>query len=109
MRVFSGQRAWLLQRASALVVLIALAGGAVTLLVGPPIDYEAWRAWATSPVGAVLVIIAFAALCAHGWVGARDIVLDYVHPRSVRLPLLTLIALTLFAVMLYVVITLITR
>lgn len=109
MRVFSGQRAWLLQRASALVMLIALAGGAVTLLVGPPMDYAAWFAWATSPFGAVLIIITFAALCAHGWVGARDIVLDYVHTRIVRLPLLALIALTLFGVMLYVVITLITR
>ena len=105
MSVFLGQPAWLLQRASALALLLLLALGAALLLVGPPLTYERWHALATSPLGAVIIVLFFAALSLHGWVGARDIVLDYVHSLPVRLPVLAIIAVILFAVVIRVVLT----
>lgn len=105
MRVFVGQRAWLLQRASAVALLLILALGAALLLVGPPLTYERWHALATSPHGAVIIVLSFAALSLHGWIGARDIVLDYVHSLPVRLSVLAIIAVILFAVVIRVALT----
>lgn len=103
MRVFAGQRAWLLQRASALALLLLLALGGALLLVGPPLTYERWHALATSPYGAVIIVLFFAALSLHGWIGARDIVLDYVHSLPIRLSVLAIIAAILFALVMGVV------
>lgn len=105
MRLFLGQRAWMLQRATAVVLLIFLAAAAAMLLAGPPLSYERWHALATSPHGAVLTVVLFAALALHGWIGSRDIVLDYIHPPAVRLPLLGLIALVLIAIVIRVALT----
>ena len=106
MRIFSGQRAWVLQRATAIVVLLLLTVGAAALLVGPPLSFERWQALATSAHGAVLIVVFFAALCMHAWVGARDVVLDYIHAPAVRLPLLALIAIILMAIVIRVALTL---
>ncbi|MCK0509040.1 succinate dehydrogenase, hydrophobic membrane anchor protein [Aromatoleum anaerobium] len=105
MRLFLGQRAWMLQRATAVVLLIFLAAAAAMLLAGPPLSYERWHALATSPHGAVLIVVLFAALALHGWIGIRDIVLDYLHSPAVRLPLLGLIALVLIAIVIRVALT----
>ncbi|WP_068637383.1 succinate dehydrogenase, hydrophobic membrane anchor protein [Thauera butanivorans] len=106
MRLFRGQRAWLVQRISALLVLALLAAGGLALLLGPPLDHARWHALATGVHGGPLIMLLFAALCAHAWVGMRDIVLDYVQPRALRLSVLTLVALVLFAVLVRVLLTL---
>jgi succinate dehydrogenase / fumarate reductase membrane anchor subunit len=90
-----GLQAWLLQRVSA----VYLAGFFIYLLLHfylhPHPDYQAWRAWVAQP----LVAIAFAgfifALLVHGWVGLRDVVLDYVHHLGLRMLVLTLVAFLL--------------
>lgn len=105
MRVFVGQRAWLLQRASALALLLLLALGAALLLGGPPLTYELWHALATSLQGAVIIVLLFAALSLHCWIGARDIVLDYVHSLPVRLSVLASIAVILSAIVIRVALT----
>jgi len=104
-RVFVGQRAWLLQRASAVALLLLLALGGALLLVGPPLTYEIWHAQATSLHGAVIIILFFAALSLHGWIGARDIVLDYVHSAPVRLSVLAIIAVFLLSLVIRVALT----
>lgn len=106
MRLFLGQRAWVLQRLSALVLLLFVVLGGARLLLGPPLTYQHWRAIAASAHGAVLIVVFFAALCLHGWVGARDILLDYVHAPALRLALLAAVAVILIAVLARVVLTL---
>ncbi len=106
MRLFSGQRAWLLQRASALVILaFVVLCGARLLLAAPP-TYEQWRDLAASAHGAVLIVVLFAALCLHGWIGARDVALDYIKPPGGRLLVLGAVGVILVAVLVRVVLTL---
>jgi len=102
MRVFLGQRAWLLQRVTAIALLLSLALGVALLLVAPPLTHERWYALATSPHGTIFIILFFAALSLHGWIGARDIVLDYVHSLPLRLSVLAIVALILLAVVIRV-------
>jgi succinate dehydrogenase / fumarate reductase, membrane anchor subunit len=102
-RLFSGQRAWVAQRFTAVVLLVfAIAAGA-WLLFSAPLDHGSWRALLATGHGAVLAVLVFAMLALHGWVGARDIVLDYIQPRGVRLALLGVIALVLAATLIRVV------
>ncbi|HLT27483.1 MAG TPA: succinate dehydrogenase, hydrophobic membrane anchor protein [Zeimonas sp.] len=98
MRVFSGQRAWLLQRFSALAILVLLVLGAFTLAGADGSAYERWHALATSTHGSVLIVAFFVSMGLHAWIGVRDVVLDYVHPLALRLPLLAVVAFVLVAV-----------
>ncbi|MCD6672808.1 MAG: succinate dehydrogenase, hydrophobic membrane anchor protein [Burkholderiaceae bacterium] len=98
MRVFSGQRAWLLQRFSAIAILVLLVLGIVRMAVMDGSAYDRWHAIATSTHGAVLILAFFMSMALHGWIGVRDVVLDYVHAPALRLPLLAVIAFILVAV-----------
>lgn len=88
MKLFSGQRAFVLQRLSALVLLAYVAGGALRLAFGAPASFERWQAWSAQPLGAAVLIVLAVALIMHAWVGLRDVVLDYVHPLGLRLAIL---------------------
>ncbi len=95
MRLFSGQRAFVVQRFTALVLLAYVAGLALRLAFGAPPNPPGWQAWSASPLGATLLLVAAAAVALHAWVGVRDVVLGYVHPAAVRLALLGVVALAL--------------
>jgi succinate dehydrogenase / fumarate reductase, membrane anchor subunit len=88
MRLFSGQRAFVLQRLSALLMLAYVAGAALWLALGPPATFAQWRAWSAHPLGAAALLLLSGAVLAHAWVGVRDVVLDYVKPIALRLAVL---------------------
>lgn len=96
-RAVSGLRAWLLQRLSALVLLGYLVVALVVLAAEAPGSHAQWRALMQSPAVALATLVAFAALLLHAWVGARDVLLDYVHPLALRLALLVAVAAMLLA------------
>jgi succinate dehydrogenase / fumarate reductase membrane anchor subunit len=93
MTLFTGQRAFVVQRLSAIVILAYLAGATLWLLWEPGIALERWRAFSAQPLGAVLVLGLVGAVLAHAWVGVRDVLLDYARPRALRLTLLAAAAL----------------
>ncbi len=95
MRLFSGQRAFVAQRLSALVLLAFVAAGALRLAFGKAPEFEGWQAWAASPPGAAALLLLAGAVIIHAWVGLRDVVLDYVHPAGLRLALLSTTAVGL--------------
>jgi succinate dehydrogenase / fumarate reductase membrane anchor subunit len=83
-------RAWLIQRISA----VYLAGFVVYLiahlLTQAGSGFAAWRAWLGQPAVALAGSGFFVALALHGWVGVRDIILDYIPALGLRLLLLGL-------------------
>lgn len=85
MSLLSGQRAWLLQRITAvyagLYVFLAIA----LLLARPPADHAAWLGLVTHPVVWLATAAFMVLMLLHAWVGLRDVILDYVRPFSVRL------------------------
>jgi succinate dehydrogenase / fumarate reductase membrane anchor subunit len=88
MSLFSGQRALVLQRLSACVLLAYVAGAAVRLALGPAPSFSGWQAWSAQPLGAVLLLVLAGAVLVHAWVGLRDVALDYVRPLGLRLAVL---------------------
>lgn len=99
MRLFTGQRAWVVQRLSALLLLVLILLAMLALPFASPLDFSAWRAFAGGVLGGPLIALLFGALCAHAWVGMRDIVLDYLQPRGLRLAVLGLITVVLLGVL----------
>lgn len=90
-----GVRAWLLQRISALYMLIYFIAAAAWLAVASPRGYEEWRAFIARPLIASATFGFVAALLLHAWVGVRDVVMDYIKPWTLRFWLLTTWALVL--------------
>lgn len=94
-RTFGGLVPWLIQRLSAVFMLLFIGFVLAHFLVDPPGSYQAWRSWVGHPGVSVAMFLFFAALLAHAWVGLRDVTLDYVKPLAARVGVLALIALAL--------------
>jgi succinate dehydrogenase / fumarate reductase membrane anchor subunit len=91
-KLLSGQRAFVVQRLSALLLLAFVVAGAGRLAFGSAVTLAQWQAWAAQPLAAALLLLGAAALFAHAWVGIRDVILDYVDPYPLRLGVLALAA-----------------
>ena len=82
-----GLRDWIVQRATAIVLLAYLLLLAVLVALARPIDYDAWASIFVPAGMKVATLIAFVALAYHCWIGMRDIWMDYVRPTAIRLAL----------------------
>lgn len=83
--VITGLRAWLVQRVTAVIILVLLVLFCIRLALAPFETYQAWSQWISHPLVSIAVALFFGALLLHAWVGLRDIILDYVHNTALRL------------------------
>jgi len=88
---------FLLQRLTALVLVVFFALLGVRLLLAGSLDYVAWASIFVPMWMKVLTLVALLALFYHAWIGVKDIWLDYVKPVWARLTLQTLTVLWLLA------------
>lgn len=91
----TGTGTWLLQRATAVALALALPGLAIYFLAALPIDFTGWQALFAPLWLRVLMLLTMAALALHAWVGMRDIFMDYVRPTGLRLALYLAVIVTL--------------
>jgi succinate dehydrogenase / fumarate reductase, membrane anchor subunit len=94
-KLVGGLRAWLLQRMSALVMLVLLLCALLVVSADPPHTHHQWQVLIHRPAIAAAAGLFFAALLLHSWIGVRDVVLDYVHPLVLRVSLLVALAAVL--------------
>lgn len=80
-----GMRTWILQRLTALYMLVYLVVFVVSLPGRSGLDYVAWRAHFSEPFANIAALLFFYSLLFHAWIGVRDILIDYVHVTSIRL------------------------
>jgi len=95
MKLLSGQRAFVVQRVSALMLLAYVTLAALRLAFGAPASFAQWQAWTAQPLGTSVLLLGVAALMLHAWVGIRDVLLDYAQPFALRVVLLASAALAL--------------
>lgn len=88
---------FLLQRLTALALVVYCVVLAIRMLVAPQLDYAGWASIFVPVWMKVLTLIALLALLYHAWVGIKDIWMDYAKPVWVRLTLEALSALWLLA------------
>jgi succinate dehydrogenase / fumarate reductase membrane anchor subunit len=92
-----GLRDWLLQRLTAVYLGCFLVYLLMHFLLQPQHVFQEWHDWITHPARIVATALFIMAVLIHGWVGMRDVVLDYVHTISLRLTILSLIGLALIS------------
>lgn len=90
-----GLRAWLLQRFTAVYLLLFLAYLAVHFGRAPVADFAAWRAWLADPLVNLATGLFVLSLLIHAWVGIRDVLMDYITHTGLRVMLFATVALTL--------------
>ena len=97
LRATSGLGAWTLQRVSAVYMIIFVLYSVVQYLNHESISYLSWVAWVADPFNNIALGLLILSLLTHAWVGARDIILDYVKPFYFRMIKLGVTAFLLIA------------
>ncbi len=98
----AGLSAWLVQRISAVYMLLFIVFLLVSLWLAPFSSYAEWKSWVARPAMTLALALFFVALLSHMWVGLRDVLLDYARPASLRQFLLVLVAAGLCGVAVWV-------
>jgi succinate dehydrogenase / fumarate reductase membrane anchor subunit len=98
----SGLKAWFIQRASAIYLMLFFLYMLLHFIADAPADHAAWQSWVAQPLVGFGLLLFFASLLIHAWVGIRDVVIDYVHPTGIRVSLLTVIGFVLIGCALWV-------
>jgi succinate dehydrogenase / fumarate reductase membrane anchor subunit len=94
-KALSGLRAWVIQRFTAVYMLLFLAFVLFHFAFYPPHSYEEWHGWIARPFVWTSAALFFVALLMHAWVGLRDVMMDYMKPVQLRISLLALLFLIL--------------
>lgn len=102
-KAFSGLRAWLVQRFTAVWMLVFLLFVLLHMALSPPGSYDEWRTWVGLPVIRFGATLFFLSLLLHAWVGLRDVLIDYVRALRLRFFLLAALCLALVGLGLWVV------
>jgi succinate dehydrogenase / fumarate reductase membrane anchor subunit len=95
-----GLRDWLMQRITAVLMVLYCLSIAAYLLMQPQLDYAVWTGLFSSQVVRTFTLLFMLSLFYHAWVGIRDIVMDYVKSAGVRfvIHVLVILALLLYAI-----------
>ena len=80
-----GLRDWILQRASAVLMLVAIIILAVAFFVQQPNTYEEWRGFVLTSWVRIVLLMTVLAAAWHGYIGARDVFMDYIKHDGLRL------------------------
>ncbi|ALD91118.1 succinate dehydrogenase, hydrophobic membrane anchor protein [Cupriavidus gilardii] len=90
-----GMKEWLVQRVTAVVMVIYTVVLAVAFLLSNGASYEGWAGLFANQWMKILTFVTILSLLYHAWIGVRDIWMDYVKPMAVRLVLQVLTILWL--------------
>jgi succinate dehydrogenase / fumarate reductase, membrane anchor subunit len=82
-----GLRDWLAQRITGAIMALYALVAALLLLSRPRFTYEAWQGLFAQGWMRIATLLFMASLAWHAWVGARDILMDYVKHDGLRLAL----------------------
>jgi succinate dehydrogenase / fumarate reductase membrane anchor subunit len=92
-----GWRDWLVQRVSAVVMILYTLLLLGILLWNGGIDYTLWKALFAAPWFKIVTFLFMLSLFWHAWVGVRNIAMDYIKPVGVRLAFQVLVICALVA------------
>jgi succinate dehydrogenase / fumarate reductase, membrane anchor subunit len=92
-----GLGSWLAQRITALVMALYTLLLLFVVMQSSPVTYEAWKVLFSRGWMRIATLIFAVSLVWHAWVGARDILMDYVKHDGLRLALQVLTVLLLAA------------
>lgn len=77
----SGLYDWLVQRVSAVILLLYVLLHAAILITTPEMTYAEWRELFSGTAMRIFSLFALLALCAHAWIGMWTVATDYLTTR----------------------------
>ena len=89
--VLEGLRPWVIQRVSAVFIILFIVYVLICLSFADSVSYESWMGWLFNPLNTTLTGIFIFAVLFHSWIGMRDVILDYVHNIMLRIFVLGLL------------------
>lgn len=92
-----GIRPWVVQRLSAIFMVLALSIFCLTMIFGSLGTYNEWQTWFATPLWNTMVIIFWLALFTHAWIGIRDVIMDYASHDALRFSMLAIVGFYLIA------------
>lgn len=95
-----GLKDWIIQRATA-VIMLAYTAALILFLLAMPSGHDGWKLLLGQTWVKVLTQTTLLALFMHAWVGVRDLWMDYIKPVGLRLTLHTLTAVWLVSCFIY--------
>ncbi|AZN35619.1 succinate dehydrogenase, hydrophobic membrane anchor protein [Iodobacter ciconiae] len=98
-----GLKDWLIQRVTAVIMLVYTLGVVAFLLLADGASFEAWRQLFACTWVKVITTISLFALLWHAWVGVRDIWMDYFQHVGLRLTMHVLSLLWLAGSLVYMI------
>jgi succinate dehydrogenase / fumarate reductase membrane anchor subunit len=90
-----GTRDWLAQRVTAVVMAVYTLLAIALVVPKLPFTYVSWQALFAQGWMRIATLLFMLSLAWHAWVGARDILMDYVRHDGLRLALQVLTVLLL--------------
>ncbi|MBY0446257.1 MAG: succinate dehydrogenase, hydrophobic membrane anchor protein [Burkholderiales bacterium] len=98
-----GLKDWLVQRVTAVIMLVYTVGLVAFLVLAGGTSFEAWQQLFACTWVKVLTTISLFALLWHAWVGVRDIWMDYLQHVGLRLTMHVLTLLWLAGSLVYMI------
>ena len=96
-----GVRPWIIQRLSAVFMVVVLVYFTLALVAGGANNFNEWQQWMASPIWNVIVIMFWIALITHAWIGVRDVCMDYLYMDALRVFVLACFAFYLIAMLIW--------
>lgn len=93
----AGVRDWLVQRISAVLLLIYIVLLAVLIAKQPELNFQSWQQIYAPTWFKIASLIAMLSICLHAWVGMWTIFTDYVNKGFIRFILMLASALALLS------------
>ena len=91
-----GLRDWMLQRITAVLMIVYVAVFFAQVLGSPTLDYATWRAIFAPQWMKFATLLFLFGVFLHAWIGVRDIVMDYIKHAGLRLALYSVFVAALF-------------
>jgi succinate dehydrogenase / fumarate reductase membrane anchor subunit len=88
----SGLGEWVVQRLSAVYLLVYIVTAVVVFSLSPVSSHADWLSLSSSLIFQITSLLFIFSLLVHAWLGLKSVLLDYVHPWRLRFLLLTLLA-----------------
>ncbi len=93
----NGVRDWLVQRVTSLILAVYILFLLGYLVFHPSIEFFAWQSLFQSTAFRVFSVLFLLSLMWHAWIGMWTIVTDYIKPADIRLAVILIIIIALFA------------
>jgi succinate dehydrogenase / fumarate reductase membrane anchor subunit len=97
----SGLTEWIIQRMTAIYMLLFIVYVFIRFTILPISSHADWQSLSSEVFFRIALLLFIFSVLAHAWLGIKSVMLDYIHPWYLRFSLLMLFAVLLMAMVIW--------